>query len=88
MLRWLPIVVGLVVGVVSAFLAFGLFVGATWSSMHSGGSRLSGELTMLGFQLLAFVAPVALAFVAGWLTWRALGLSDNPDEANDLNSGI
>lgn len=84
LVRWLPIVVGFVAGVVSAYLAFGLFVGAVWSSIHSDW----GQVIMLGVSLLALVVPIALAFLAGWLTWRALGFSQNPrDEPNDFNPG-
>lgn len=72
MKQWLPVVIGLVIGVVAAFVAFGLFIGATWSSIHSGGTTMSGELTMLGVTTLLSLAPVALAFLAWWLTHRAM----------------
>src|SRR5688572_18943928 len=72
MKQWLPVVIGLVVGVIAAFVAFGLLIGATWSSMHSGESALRRELTMLGITTLLSLAPVGLAFLAWWLTHRAM----------------
>ena len=78
---FVPIVVGVAVGIATAILAFGIIFATTWSVIHRGRSEFPGGLEIAlvyAAFLCAVAAPVALGSLAGWATRRALGKGTQP----------
>jgi hypothetical protein len=74
-LRWRSIVVvasglvvGILVGIPTAALAFNVYLGAAWSNIHGGTSDVM--LAMLPF--IAIAIPAGSGFLAAWAVNRGL----------------
>ena len=82
---FVPIVVGVAVGVATAILAFGIIFAATWSGIHSGRTDRPGGLEIAlvyAVLLCAVAAPVGLGFFAGWATRRVMGKGARQSNSN------
>ena len=66
------ILVGVVVGAMTATVAWAFMMAATWSSIHGGMSRPA----LIAVSLLAMVAPPGCGLLAAWLVrqWQPLHL--------------
>ena len=76
--RWRPMVVvasGVLVGILTAFVAFNVFFAATWSSIHGGMS----EAVLAVLSVVTMTAPLATGFLAAWTTNRWLSSRKTPD---------
>lgn len=82
---FVPIVVGVAVGLATAVVAYGLILAWTWSEIHSGRTDRPGslEIAMSYVVLLgALAVPVGLGFLAGWVTQRAMGRGDHRGDSS------
>lgn len=87
---FVPIVVGLAVGLATAPVAYGIFVGMVWSGIHSGRTEPPGDfengLMALGMYCLV-AAPFGLGLLATRATEHAMRRSHQPMTAERKDVG-